>query len=728
MNRLIALVFASLSLLQPAVAYGQPVTPAIAFGARHAVALGANGDVLTWGDNVMCQLGRPGGNSAATPGLALRNAVQVAAASDHSMALTADGKVYGWGSNPEGALGMGNTYDQCQGPALVESLAGKGIVAIATGNGFSVALSIAGDLYCSGDNGMGQCPVAKGGRIESFAQVPLPELAGNVAAVGAGAFHVLALTKDGALYAFGRGREGQLGNGKTVNGVARVPEMTGVVSFAAGTWHSAAVKADGTAWLWGNNGKSQLCDGAMVNRAAPTMVAMAAGLKVTEVVAGGHATLLRSANGELYGCGDNQFGALGADKPPVVPQPALIAAGTRAATMAVSGSNGAFSTDGCAVRIGGSTDRGVAGGTASTAPFAARAGLSLCGARSAAALPDLIRVLPGGGESGCWTPRIEEDSSTQAVFAPLRQAMIVAETLLKQNAAFLAAPVPVRMRTSLSAGPLRDAGARMHVKAAPEKKPDGTRLWSKGCTVIPQIDRIGGAIGQVSIFFNQDARGQFLGSTGLPPKLTGRTAGYPEYNGWVLITKDGRLPWIPQTLADRLDLEGKRRREALADWQKTLASMKVPDAAAVQQTFEMLKKTDPAGADKFLASMKKQSEELQRRLQTEYPAQTKTLEQQVAEYDLYRASFTAEQLAAPAVRVGTPDPRNELTGLQPGPADRALFFKPAPAFPDKNTPDRIQVIAISFSEDPDPKQIERKAWQARVKSTFDFAALAAMLK
>ena len=58
---------------------------------------------------------------------------------------------------------------------------------------------------------MGQCPVAKGGRIESFAPVPIPELAGNVAAVKAGGFHVLALTKDGALYAFGRGRDGQLG-------------------------------------------------------------------------------------------------------------------------------------------------------------------------------------------------------------------------------------------------------------------------------------------------------------------------------------------------------------------------------------------------------------------------------------------------------------------------------------------------------------------------------------
>ena len=396
----------------------------------------------------------------------------------------------------------------------------------------------------------------------------------------AGGFHVLALTKDGALWAFGRGRDGQLGHGKTVNGVARVPEMSGVVSFSAGTWHSAAVKADGSAWLWGNNGKSQLCDGATANRAVPARVTMAAGLEVAEVAAGGHATLLRGVNGELYGCGDNQFGALGADKPPVVPQPTALASATRAAALAVGGANGSFTTDGCAVRIAGSTDRGIASGTTAASPFAVRANLSLCGARPATALPNLVRVAPSGGESNCWTPRLEEDGAANPVFAPLRQAMLAAETLLKQNAAFMAAPVAVRMRTSLSAGPLRDAGARMHVKATPERKPDGTRLWSTGCTVIPQLDRIGGAIGQISVFFNQDARGQFIGASGMPPKLTGRVGGYPEFNGWVLITKDGRLPWIPQTLGERLEIEGQRRRDALADWQKTVANMKLPDAAA----------------------------------------------------------------------------------------------------------------------------------------------------
>ena len=141
---------------------------------------------------------------------------------------------------------------------------------------------------------------------------------------------------------------------------------------------------------------------------------MAADLKVTEVAAGGHATLLRGANGELYGCGDNQFGTLGADQPPVVSQPALLATGTRATGVAVGDANGAFTTDGCAVRISGSNDRGIAnaGGSSTASAFVVRANLSLCGTRPAATLPNLVRVAPSGGESNCWTPRLEEARRT----------------------------------------------------------------------------------------------------------------------------------------------------------------------------------------------------------------------------------------------------------------------------------------------------------------------------
>lgn len=64
---------------------------------------------------------------------------------------------------------------------------------LATGNGFSIALSSSGDLYCAGDNSMGQCPNARGGRSEVFVPLLLPDLTGTVADVKAGAFDFPAL-------------------------------------------------------------------------------------------------------------------------------------------------------------------------------------------------------------------------------------------------------------------------------------------------------------------------------------------------------------------------------------------------------------------------------------------------------------------------------------------------------------------------------------------------------
>src|SRR5215471_393889 len=113
---------------------GRAAEPQLAFGTQHAVALRNNGDVLTWGDNVQCQLGRTSTtNRDAVPTVMMRNAKEIAAASFHTLVLTSAGKVYGWGVNAEGALGMGHAHDVCEGPELVESLADKTVVHIATG-------------------------------------------------------------------------------------------------------------------------------------------------------------------------------------------------------------------------------------------------------------------------------------------------------------------------------------------------------------------------------------------------------------------------------------------------------------------------------------------------------------------------------------------------------------------------------------------------------------------
>lgn len=774
MNVRVAVVLSLLaSCFSFSPARAQDTTAALALGNRHAVALRTSGEVLTWGENISCQLGRSSrGNSGREPVVMMRNVRAIAAASDHTLALTESGKVYGWGMNPEGALGTGNTNDQCEGPALVESLGNLTITAIATGNGFSVAVSSDGDLYCTGDNSMGQCGAGRTGRLEVFTKVPLPELAGNVADVRAGLYHTLIRTKDKKLYALGRGRDGQLGGGKMVNGFALVPEMTDVVSFAAGTWHSVAARADGSVWTWGNDSKSQLCDGATVNRATPARVALPAGVRITNVAAGGHGTLLIAADGASLACGDNQFGPLGIASP-VATQPTPIQMPpVKSAIIALSGANGAVSADACSVRLTGQNDHGIV--AAADAPsfksFTPRANFTLCGARTAAGLGDVVNPAPRGGVSNCWTTRLEEDGAASPRFKGLRQAMLAAEDLVKKNGAFMAAPQPVRWRTSLSAGPLDDAGARMHIKAVPERKSDGTRVWSTGCEVIPQIDRIGGAIAQLSIFFNEDARGQFVSAVGEPPKLTGTVAGYPEYNGWVVITKDKRLPWIPQTLADLLDEEGRKRTKALDEGRRRKPGIVADTAAGGLQWLEKQVKDyeqyrasftpdqlrapgvwGDAGSDgrKRLeaeaAAMRKLSPADQQQVDTvglesrnlERQAQVETKNKNADEAARLRArsrelGLKVREIQQAHVQKTAPllidaMATYDLKNLQPGPAERAMRVKRDPDFPDPKSPNRIQVITLMFSFGPKPTGAMLD-WQTKTKEAFDFAALAALLQ
>lgn len=80
------------------------------------------------------------------------------------------------------------------------------------------------------------------------------------------AFHVLALTSDGAVYASGCGEYGALGRGsanseasfKPVLILGGGPDAPFVVGVSAGGRHSAAVTREGALYVWGANQFGQL--------------------------------------------------------------------------------------------------------------------------------------------------------------------------------------------------------------------------------------------------------------------------------------------------------------------------------------------------------------------------------------------------------------------------------------------------------------------------------------
>ncbi|HEY4366911.1 MAG TPA: hypothetical protein VGN07_06715 [Steroidobacteraceae bacterium] len=251
-------------------------------------------------------------------------------------------------------------------------------------------------------------------------------------------------------------------------------------------------------------------------------------------------------------------------------------------------------------------------------------------------------------QTQCWAPREVQDTATNPKWAPQLQAMAEAEKIVRATPAFLDTPEPVRMRTTVAAGPYDPAGARLLIRAYPEKSTVGIQIWTGKCEVIPQAERVAASIGQIDVFFNYPVTDTFL-RDGEIPKRTGEVAGYPEYNHWIVITKNGRLPWIPQTLAERLDRIGVQREKDLVEWRKDLAGMKAPNETDIRKTYDMFKKSDPASAEGYRVSMQDLVADAKHQREVVAPATTASLEKAVADYKQYRASFSADVLQQPAV-------------------------------------------------------------------------------
>jgi len=213
----------------------------------------------------------------------LEHIVAIAAGWDHCMALenddpwnpnwqcpTCKGRVYTWGNNGPGYGGgdpndpniasvggrLGNgTYEDSNKPVLV--LAGEQdpskqylehIVAIAAGEGHSMALDTNGRVYAWGDNQFGQLGNGTNDPCTTPVKVVGPDLnkngihepnegyLENVVAISAGHWHCIAVDAEGTIWTWGKGAGGRLGIGTTDD--KNIPQRIPVVhNITQGTYY-----------------------------------------------------------------------------------------------------------------------------------------------------------------------------------------------------------------------------------------------------------------------------------------------------------------------------------------------------------------------------------------------------------------------------------------------------------------------------------------------------------
>ncbi|MFN8516238.1 MAG: cell wall anchor protein [Chloroflexia bacterium] len=229
----------------------------------------------------------------------------IAAGFAHSLALLADGTVLAWGSDGfNGQLGDGTvgTPSDVPTPQPVLLPTGARVTAIAAGLNHSLALLADGTLLAWGADNFGQLgDGTAGGSSEAPTPQPVPGVTG-VVAIAAGSGYNLALKADGTVVAWGRDGNGQLGDGSPQfsgcgchPNAQPVPGLTNIVAIAAGFFHNFALKSDGTLMTWGANNNGQLGDGTTVNSGCfcrPTPQRVPGVNRVAAVIAGADTSLV----------------------------------------------------------------------------------------------------------------------------------------------------------------------------------------------------------------------------------------------------------------------------------------------------------------------------------------------------------------------------------------------------------------------------------------------------
>lgn len=321
---------------------------AVSSGTRLAsnLALTEQGEVLSWGGDGTT-LGRlpsmnvtPANVGNASRGQRLNNMVQIQVGDKNAAALRDDGLVYAWGE-PR-VVGRGPGLVSALYPELVMTSPGvplRNVVQIAAGSNFTLALTGSGEVYVWGANDGLNLRNPDGTQNSHFFWATPVSSAANgpalrdIVGVAAGQSHALALTSSGYVFAWGSNIYGQLGRGtQSFSTVGLSPDLVkapwgttylyNVVAISSGQHHSLALMGDGSVVSWGGTSASEPYLGAgPYSREGSLLPAYvvdrdnASALRgIVSISATPTASYALTAKAELLSWGHNYAGSLGTGK------------------------------------------------------------------------------------------------------------------------------------------------------------------------------------------------------------------------------------------------------------------------------------------------------------------------------------------------------------------------------------------------------------------------------
>ncbi|MGN0106988.1 MAG: Ig-like domain-containing protein, partial [Hominilimicola sp.] len=282
--------------------------PKVVSGKNHTVAVRYDGSVWGYGVNDNGQLGTGDNISSDAPVKAIsfaERAVDVAAGADHTLILDAKGNVWAAGSNEYGQLGTGSSDTSSNQFTKINGL--SNVVAIAAGNGYSIALTDKGNVFVWGNNARGQIGLGE----TASADTPRQLVLSNIRAISAGSEHSMFVRVDGVVYATGNHENNRLGiiTDEDIKVPVRVPSLVGMVDISAGDKHTLALNINKTVSSFGNNENGEL--GISHTNETISVETIEVISEIIAVSAGYNHSLALDINGRLWAWGLNNRGQLG---------------------------------------------------------------------------------------------------------------------------------------------------------------------------------------------------------------------------------------------------------------------------------------------------------------------------------------------------------------------------------------------------------------------------------
>ena len=285
------------------------------------------------------------------PNLLLEEAgvVQIAAGGMHVVALTHDNKILTWGVNDQSALGrqtksgeqlrdadssddddaLNSRLNPLESkPAEVDYInvpEGTIFTKVAAGDSITLVLTSTGLVYGCGTFRANEGILGFNQDVKVQEKLYPIERLRDIVDIVCGSNHVLALDKNGNIFAFGAGEQNQLGRPVIKEyalhalkpSMLRLPRNK-IRSIATGSYHSFAIDKDGDVWAWGANSFGQTgitkdvgSDNATVMK--PSRVESLKGKQVFQLSGGVHHSVAATQGGEVLGFGRCDGGQLGID-------------------------------------------------------------------------------------------------------------------------------------------------------------------------------------------------------------------------------------------------------------------------------------------------------------------------------------------------------------------------------------------------------------------------------